>query len=711
MPTTLFQSFVIALNTRVQRAKGAMIAIAISLGAALPAYAESVQVIEYYHRALDAYFITARSNEQTALNALPSTFSATGMRFTTSANSSTASGLVDICRFYGSLSNPYTNTHFYGVSATDCAALRSLALPGINDEGTEFAATPPNADGSCPASAPAPIFRSFRGAANGRTPNHRYSTNRSHYDAMIAAGWAPEGVSYCVNSATPATSLATSAFKRVVTPAQTPYASGCDGVVQNPGATLNLAAVVEPHIARSATNANFVLASWQQDRWSDGGARGVGSSVSTDGGRNWSAVTLPFSRCAGGNIGNGGDYERATDPWSAIASDGTAYQMALSFSGEDGTPTSISAMLVARSRDQGRTWDAPRTLIRDASAEFFNDKNMLVVDPRNPQNAYAVWGRIATDGSGPAWFSRTTNAGVSWEAARNIYDPGKTNQTFGNYLAVLNDGTLVNIFMEIRRANAGAIVGPKMRIIRSNDQGLTWSAPTDIADYLGISVVDPETKLGVRDGFGLPSVAVGANNTLHVAWQDARFNGGRHDGIVYLQSSDGGRTWSVPKQINARTDIPAFTPTIHVRSDGVIGIAYYDLRANTSSPAALETVLRLATSTDQTTWYESEIEAPFNLNTAPIARGYFLGDYFGLTSRSGAFEAFYTRTTGSVPNNRTEGVFASLPEGSLKRAFIAKSAVSPLPAHISLAFQARVSANVERMLAARRNRLNPRANE
>jgi hypothetical protein len=148
-------------------------------------------------------------------------------------------------------------------------------------------------------------------------------------------------------------------------------------------------------------------------------------------------------------------------------------------------------------------------------------------------------------------------------------------------------------------------------------------------------------------------------------------------------------------------------PTIHVRSDGIIGVAYYDFRDNTSSNATLPTVARLATSSDGITWYESEIESPFNLNTAPIARGYFLGDYIGLTARGGAFHACYARTTGLAPDNRTEIVFASIAEGSLMRA--QKSVVATLadddtttPPTISPEFRERVNRNIDRVLELRK---------
>jgi hypothetical protein len=52
------------------------------------------------------------------------------------------------------------------------------------------------------------------------------------------------------------------------------------------------------------------------------------------------------------------------------------------------------------------------------------------------------------------------------------------------------------------------------------------------------------------------------------------------------------------------------------------------------------------------------VTSPFDLATAPIARGLFLGDYQGLTSIDSIFVPFYVQTTGDL-NNRND-VFSNL---------------------------------------------------
>jgi hypothetical protein len=74
-------------------------------------------------------------------------------------------------------------------------------------------------------------------------------------------------------------------------------------------------------------------AAWEQDRWSNGGAQGNLTGVSFDRGSSWTRPTPPpFSRCAGGNAANGGDYDRVSDPWVSFGADGPAHQLARAIS-------------------------------------------------------------------------------------------------------------------------------------------------------------------------------------------------------------------------------------------------------------------------------------------------------------------------------------------------------------------------------------------
>lgn len=476
-----------------------------------------------------------------------------------------------------------------------------------------------------------------------------------------------------------------------------PYAAGCDGVV-NTG-VLYVNAEVEPFVAVNPTNPNNIIAVWQQNRFSDGGAHGNATGFSLDRGLTWAVRTPAFSRCAGGNASNGGDYERASDPWVTFSPNGVAHQMALSISGTNFTASSRNAMLASRSTDGGQTWSAPATLILSGQ-EFFNDKNAMTAHPRDARFVFAVWDRLQRTGGGPTFLARSIDNGVTWEAARSIYDPGPNAQTIGNQVVVTPSGTIINFFTLIQ-------FGPtttSFAVIRSRDNGATWDQPIRIGSVTARGATDPDTGALVRDGATIGAIAVAPNGAIYVVWQDARLTNGARDAILLTRSTDDGLTWSTPVRVNADPNVTAFTPSVTVKADGTVGVTYYDFRSNTTDPATLPTDYWLARSTDGgNTWRESRVAGPFDLAVAPIARGFFLGDYQALTSIDQQFLAVYARTNNGDNNNRND-IFARLMSVT-DSAATAKSQpysaeLAPSKA-ISLQFQRDVESAVLRKLEAR----------
>lgn len=313
-------------------------------------------------------------------------------------------------------------------------------------------------------------------------------------------------------------------------------------------------------------------------------------------------------------------------------------------------------------------------MLRRDGAQSFNDKESITADPHDARFVYAVWDRL-TGNSGPTWFARSTDGGVTWEPARNVYDPGIDSQTIGNAIAVLPDGTLVNLFTEL------ANVGPqnaRLRIIRSADRGATWSAPITISDLQSVGTTDPETGAGIRDGSGIASIAAGRNGMLAAVWQDSRFSGGTRDAIAFAQSADGGLTWSTPVRVNAEPSAPALIPAVAVRDDGTIGVAYYDLRSNTDDRNTLPTDTWLVESANGTAWTERRIAPTFDFAKAPLAGGrMFIGDYIAIASAGTTFLPFFAQTTADAGNRTDIRLAIAQPAGGVP--FIAGAAPSAPP--------------------------------
>ena len=477
-------------------------------------------------------------------------------------------------------------------------------------------------------------------------------------------------------------------------------AAGCNGGGAATG-TLYTEAEVEPTLARAPANAQHLVAAWQQDRWSDGAARALVSATSFDGGASWVRTLHPLSRCGGAAAGSSGDFERVSDPWVDIGSDGTAHLMGLAVSGSAFASGSRNAMLASRSLDGGRSWSAPQALALDGAA-FFNDKNTLTVDALAPRFVYAVWDRLDIAGNGPTMLARSTDGGASWEPAREIYRPpapsGGSAQTIGNRIVVLGAGAargaLVNVFTQIDSGPGG--VANSVRVQRSLDQGLNWGPAVLVADHRGVGARDPATGTAIRDGAIVPAISAGADGSLWVAWQDSRFSGGNRDAIAVSRSLDAGLSWSAPVAASSSGTAAAFTPTLSVRADGLVGLMYFDLRPDTADPGTLLAAAWLATTRDGTLWTDLVVWERFDMAQAPNARGLFLGDYMGLVSDGNQFLPLLALSSTDT-SNRNDIYLLRVTPGTAAAA-AALAAERPLS---EAEFQARRQAFTQRVMERR----------
>jgi hypothetical protein len=369
---------------------------------------------------------------------------------------------------------------------------------------------------------------------------------------------------------------------------------------------------IEPWVAVDPTDTSRLLVGHQQDRWSDGGARGDIDALSNDGGATWTNPIPPnppgVTECTGGKAA------RASDPWVAFANDGTAFFMSLFL--DPAKPTTPfgarkGGMDMSRSTDHGATWSAPVTLVANNSPHVLNDKNSVTADPTENGLVYAVWDQLSVfpptdagaallaqnDGvaiarqllhsavgnssvcapftkppckggapffkfnvTGPTLLSLSTNNGVGFNPPATIVNTGTNQQTIDNLVQVIPNGNVYDFFTFLNLVT-GAV---NIEFVRSSNKGISWSAPPSVAtDIQVVGVVSPDTGQALRDASILYSVSVNpVSGAIYLTWQDDRFSttscitpgtpspGIPIDGIVFSQSLDGGAIWSKPVMIN-----------------------------------------------------------------------------------------------------------------------------------------------------------------
>jgi hypothetical protein len=408
----------------------------------------------------------------------------------------------------------------------------------------------------------------------------------------------------------------------------------------------------EVSIAVNPTNPKNIVAAW----WG-GLGKAVVVAVSLDGGKTWQQVVIP-----GQTVCSGGPYQGAFDEWLSFSPNGTLH---LSAECDDSGPP--AAILVSRSPDGGLHWSNPTAVFSTTDKNAIPDKDSITADPTDSRFVYATWDpSAAKKGGGPPMFTRSTDAGTTWEAPRVIYNPAPSNGTIGHIINVEPDGTLVDLFTEFQAENGGSKKGALLSLIRSTDRGLTWSSVTRVAPIPGSFVTDPETGTQVISAASPPPLFSVAgdptNGNLYTVWEDNTFSGGQYSSIAFSMSSDGGFTWSAPIPVNQTpTNIPAgnrqaFLPTVAVAADGTIGVSYYDFRFNDPSPGLptdywLVMCQPSSPCTDPASW-GNEVrltDSSFNIQTAfnPFFNQYFLGDYEGLAAVGNDFVAGWTQSIGS----------------------------------------------------------------
>jgi hypothetical protein len=441
------------------------------------------------------------------------------------------------------------------------------------------------------------------------------------------------------------------------------------------GSTLYPAAEPEPQADINPTNPLNIAGAYHEDRWSDGGDRGLASSWSTDGGVTWGQTVVPgITKCSGGK------FDRASDPWVSFGADGTLYGIWLVFDVFD----TDNGILVSRSTDGGQTWSAPITVNEDLTNG--DDKQSITADPNHANLVYAAWDRFLSPPSlhandngrfharsyvQQAYFSRTTDGGATWKTPRVLYNPGTQAGTIGSIISVLPNDTLVDgliVFADHKAKLQGASVA----VVRSFDQGVSWEKKATIVAPLDTSFPGPfdpdHPSQAIRSG-GLPAFAVDpSTGALYAVWEDDATTPGI-DEIRFSESTDGGSTWSAPIKINQTpTSVPAgdqqaFTPEVEVAADGTVGVTYYDFRNNTSAPGVTTDYWLVhchSACSSPSSWAgnETHVGGPFDTEQAANAGGYFLGDYEGLVTTGNAFGAFFDMALNQSTN--PSDVFYSL---------------------------------------------------
>lgn len=221
-------------------------------------------------------------------------------------------------------------------------------------------------------------------------------------------------------------------------------------------------------------------------------------------------------------------------PQVAAAGDGSLY--VLYTVGRDvGERFPRSALRFARSADGGRTWSAPVTI---NEGEEFGSHNFHSVLAGPGGAVYASW-LSSVHGVSGVWLRVSKDGGATWAPARAIHE-APSCPCCRTGLALASDGSLYVSWRKIFAGDVRDVV-----VMRSTDDGATWSAPVKPRDDGWVFPGCPHAG---------PSMRVGRDGAVHIAWWTGRAGAA---GIWYARSADRGVTWSAVAIDTATKSSPA----------------------------------------------------------------------------------------------------------------------------------------------------------
>ncbi|MDQ6713595.1 MAG: glycoside hydrolase [Candidatus Dormibacteraeota bacterium] len=407
----------------------------------------------------------------------------------------------------------------------------------------------------------------------------------------------------------------------------------------------------EPSLATDPRDPRQLVVGWLES------ASGTVIAVSHDGGETWARSPLPsLLICAGGR------YARTSDPWVSIGQDGVTYVAVLAT--RPAAPAGLARdIVVTVSRDHGASWETPVVVESATAPPTQPDKETILADPRRPAGAYAVWVDYrVTTGIEPTvtqvMFSRTNDGGRTWSAPAAIYSGNDEAQQ--NQLLMTAGGVLLDVFVEAPALPFAVHPPPlpvRIRLMRSTDQGKTWSAPVDAASFTYTIAVDPGTGAPLRFS-GQHMSAASAGNAVYVSWFEDHND---FSTIFVARSEDAGVHWRQPQQA-VREKAEAFLPTLAVAGDATVGLLWFDFRHFKQGSPRLDTDVWFSTSRDRGVhWTERRAAGPFDLRAVPGSRtGPFIGDYMGLVGLPDGFAATFVLGKPLSRNGPTDIFFSRI---------------------------------------------------
>jgi hypothetical protein len=336
---------------------------------------------------------------------------------------------------------------------------------------------------------------------------------------------------------------------------------------------------------------------------------------SLDGGQTWDLALERLKPAESGEFGDPAKSASLADPTIAYSPDGSVYYASL-YSRSRVRPAELE---IVRSRDGGKTWEAPIKLEADSV-----DRPFLAVDCTRGKFRGRIYCDCHMHSGGRVVLGVWTSLDGSTFALTPLFPSEKVHGLTNGHGAVLADGTLVVPYkvFDDEAVKEGVY---KIRVGRSNTGGESFLKEQMVATehfYGGAAIIPMLAADPGSEAF---------QDQLYLVWSQKTPTGQR---VLFTLSKDKGVTWSksiVLSEQSAGDSYESTLPAVAVNRKGIVAVSWYDSRESRGGQPSCN--VRLRTSLDGgATWLPSvrvtEVPSAIDLTKRQ------LGDTAGLAADS-----------------------------------------------------------------------------
>ena len=361
---------------------------------------------------------------------------------------------------------------------------------------------------------------------------------------------------------------------------------------------------------------------------------------STDAGNSWKNVTLGTARPG---------WTSSNDPSVCFDHKGKGYLCYGGFKRTGNVQFGENGIFVSSTTNGGATWGMKHTAViihtgQQTADSSFEDKYYVHADTAagSPYRGhlYIPWKRVVNrDSSTQIVIVKSTDEGATWSLPTYVSDrfPGTSEDTtFGQSFPLARTGPDGSVHLVWNSGTEDAI-----RYARSSDGGASWTAPRIIQTYkpFGVkSTINGQTNSrvkGVVRAECYPTLTINNTGSLRNGWLYLTWAADNYPNVYFSRSTDNGATWSAARIVHSDTTNDQFWSWISLDPLNGDIAIMYSDSRDDAANILVNTYVSLSTD-GGTTWVDRRVGDGVNdLRRNPFAGNTFAGDYSGCDFRNG----------------------------------------------------------------------------